>query len=173
MKRWIYGLPVAALVMVGGFGAYQMQQPSKGTFERVSRAAPEYVFTRIDGGELSFSPPPGNETVIVNLFASWCGPCELEHKHLVTLSQQHPGRVYGILYKDTPENGAAFLQKLGNPYQAVGLDQDGRGGLDFGLTGVPETFVISGDGQILLHIGEPLDEALAQKISGALTAPRS
>ena len=84
-----------------------------------------------------------------------------------------PGQVYGILYKDKVEDGAGFLERLGNPYTQVALDPEGRGGLDFGLTGVPETFVISGDGDIILHIGGPLDEALVQKVSGALEAPRS
>lgn len=174
MKRWLYALPVAALALIAVFGAVQMIRPSKGEFQRISRAAPDHVFPLMDGaGEISFAPPPGGEAVIVNLFASWCAPCEIEHKHLVELGQRHPGRVYGILYKDAAENGAAFLDRLGNPYTAIGLDPDGRGGLDFGLTGVPETFVISGDGEIILHISGMLDDGLTQKVSGALVAPRS
>lgn len=174
MKRWVYALPVAALALIAVFGAVQMIRPSKGEFQRISRAAPEYVFPLMDGsGEVSFAPPPGGEAAIVNLFASWCAPCEIEHKYLVELGERHPGRVYGVLYKDTADNGAAFLERLGNPYTAVALDPAGRGGLDFGLTGVPETFVISGDGDIILHIGGALDETLAQKVSGALVAPRS
>lgn len=173
MKRWLYALPVAALVVVAGLGGWQMMRPSKGDFERISRAAPEHVFPLMDGsGEIAFAPPPGGQPVVVNLFASWCAPCEAEHKYLVALGEQHPGQVYGILYKDKVEDGAGFLQRLGNPYTQIGLDPEGRGGLDFGLTGVPETFVISASGEIILHIGGPLDETLAQKASGALEAPR-
>lgn len=174
MKRWVYALPIAALALITVFGAVQMIRPSKGEFQRISREAPDYVFPLMDGtGEINFAPPPGGEAVIVNLFASWCAPCEVEHEFLVELGARHPGRVYGVLYKDSVENGAAFLARLGNPYTAVALDPDGRGGLDFGLTGVPETFVISADGEIILHISGMLDESLTQKVSGALVAPRS
>ena len=89
------------------------------------------------------------------------------------LSQTHPEQLTGILYKDKPENGDAFLDRLGNPFAKIALDPDGKGGLDFGLTGVPETFVISGEGEILLHIAGPLDETSLKKISEALGAPRS
>lgn len=173
MNRWIFALPVAALVLFGLLGAWRMLNPSKGDFERISRAAPQFVFALRDGGEVSFAPPPGGQTVAVNLFASWCAPCEAEHPLLLKLGTAHPEQVYGILYKDTPENGDAFLDRLGNPYAVVALDPEGKGGLDFGLTGVPETFVISGEGEIVLHINGPLDEASLQKISEALGAPRS
>lgn len=173
MKRWLFALPVAALLAFGLLGAWRMLNPAKGEFERISRAAPEFVFALRDGGEISFAPPPGGETVAVNLFASWCAPCRAEHHHLVKLGADHPGKIYGVLYKDTVEKGDAFLAELGNPFTAVALDPQGRGGLDFGLTGVPETFVISGDGQILLHISGPLDESSAQNVSEALKAPRS
>lgn len=173
MNRWIFALPVSALVLFGLLGAWRMLYPSKGDFERISRAAPEFVFALRDGGEVSFAPPPGGQTVAVNLFASWCAPCEAEHPLLIRLGTAHPDQVYGVLYKDTTENGDAFLERLGNPYAVVALDPDGKGGLDFGLTGVPETFVISGEGEIVLHINGPLDEASLQKISEALGAPRS
>jgi cytochrome c biogenesis protein CcmG, thiol:disulfide interchange protein DsbE len=173
MSRWIFALPVAALVLFGLLGAWRMLYPAKGEFERVSRAAPEFVFELRDGGEISFAPPADGQPVAVNLFASWCAPCEAEHKYLMQLSQTHPEQLTGILYKDKPENGDAFLKRLGNPFTQVALDPDGKGGLDFGLTGVPETFVISGEGEILLHIAGPLDETSLQKISEALGAPRS
>jgi len=173
MSRWIFALPVAALVLFGLLGAWRMLNPSKGEFERVSRAAPDFVFELKDGGEISFAPPPGGEPVAVNLFASWCGPCEAEHKYLMALGETHPGQLVGVLYKDKTEKGEAFLERLGNPFTAVALDPEGKGGLDFGLTGVPETFVISGEGEILLHVAGPLDEASLQKVSEALGAPRS
>lgn len=173
MNRWLFALPVAALLLFGLLGAWRMLNPEKGDFERLSRAAPEFVFALKDGGEVSFAPPPGGEAVIVNLFASWCAPCEAEHPLLLKVAEQNPGRLYGILYKDTPENGDDFLARLGNPFDVIALDPEGRGGLDFGLTGVPETFVISGEGEIVLHISGPLDENSLQKISEALLAPRS
>jgi cytochrome c biogenesis protein CcmG, thiol:disulfide interchange protein DsbE len=173
MNRWIFALPVAALLLFGLLGAWRMLNPDKGDFARVSRAAPEFVFELKEGGEISFAPPPGGETVAVNLFASWCAPCEAEHKYLMALGETHPDQLVGILYKDKTENGEEFLERLGNPFTQVALDPEGRGGLDFGLTGVPETFVISGEGEILLHISGPLDETSLQKVSEALGAPRS
>lgn len=173
MSRWIFALPVAALVLFGLLGAWRMLNPSKGEFERVSRAAPDFVFELKDGGEISFAPPPGGEPVAVNLFASWCAPCEAEHKYLMALGETHPDQLVGVLYKDKTEKGEAFLERLGNPFTAVALDPEGKGGLDFGLSGVPETFVISGEGEILLHIAGPLDETSLQKVSEALGAPRS
>lgn len=173
MKRWLFALPVAALLLFGLLGAWRMLNPEKGDFERISRAAPDFVFELKDGGEISFAPPPGGKTVAVNLFASWCAPCRAEHPLLVELGAKYPDQIYGILYKDTAANGDAFLAELGNPFTAIAFDPEGRGGLDFGLTGVPETFVISGEGEIILHIAEPLDETSLQKISEALGAPRS
>ena len=174
MKHGLYILPAIALILIASLGAWQMMRPAKGDFERISRKAPGHEFALMStDGVLSFDPPPGGQAVVVNLFASWCAPCEAEHEYLMDLSEKHPGQVYGILYKDETEKGAAFLQRLGNPYQKVGLDPDGRGGLDFGLTGVPETFVISSSGEIVLHIDGPLDPALSKKISGALDALRS
>ncbi|MBA3068621.1 MAG: redoxin domain-containing protein [Hyphomonas sp.] len=173
MRRWVFALPVVVLVLFGLLGAWRMLYPAKGEFERVSRAAPEFVFELRDGGSLAFAPPPGGETVAVNLFASWCAPCEAEHPLLMKLGAAYPGQIYGILYKDTPENGDDFLARLGNPFTSVALDPEGRGGLDFGLTGVPETFVISANGDVILHINGPLDEASLKKISEALGAPRS
>ena len=77
-----------------------------------------------------------------------------------------------MLYKDTPANGRKFLEELGNPYADIVLDPNGQGGLDFGLTGVPETFVISADGEILEHIAGPLDAASVKRVGEALSAPR-
>ncbi|MFN4225446.1 MAG: redoxin family protein [Hyphomonas sp.] len=173
MKRWLFALPIAVLIGFGLLGAWRMLNPAKGEFERTSRAAPAFVFELREGGEMSFAPPPGGQTVAVNLFASWCAPCRAEHHHLMKLGAEHPGRLYGVLYKDSVETGDAFLAELGNPFTAVALDPQGRGGLDFGLTGVPETFVISGTGEILLHIAGPLDETSARNVSEALAAPRS
>ena len=80
-----------------------------------------------------------------------------------------PGQVYGLAYKDAPEATRAFLAELGNPFETIGVDRSGQGGLDFGLTGVPETFVISPDGQIILHVRGPLDAERREEVSEALS----
>jgi cytochrome c biogenesis protein CcmG, thiol:disulfide interchange protein DsbE len=172
MKRWLAAIPVVALLLFAGLALSQLLSPTKGDFERVSRAAPERLFETLEGGTVAFAPPPGGKNVVVNLFASWCAPCEAEHPRLMELSDAFPDRIYGVLYKDSRENGAAFLERMGNPFTRVAVDPDGQGGLDFGLTGVPETFVISSSGEILVHITGPLDDGDVREVRGALNAPR-
>tara|TARA_B100000614_G_scaffold185750_1_gene166527 strand:- start:7477 stop:7998 length:522 start_codon:yes stop_codon:yes gene_type:complete len=172
MKRWIAAIPVTALVLFAGLAGWELSHPEKGDFERISRTAPDRAFERLEGGTLRFAPTPNGRTIAVNLFASWCAPCEAEHPRLTALAEAHPGQVYGVLYKDTPANGRKFLEELGNPYADIVLDPSGQGGLDFGLTGVPETFVISADGEILEHIAGPLDAAAVKQVGEALSAPR-
>ncbi len=92
---------------------------------------------------------------LVNYWASWCAPCRVEHPHLVTLSEEGVP-VYGINYKDETPKALAFLEELGDPYRGVAADVAGRTALDWGLYGVPETFVIDGNGQVVLRFAGPI-----------------
>lgn len=171
MTRWLAIIPLLALIALGGLGIVNLlreQAPSAGLSD--GRPAPTQDFPALTGPDarLKFAPPPEGKTVIVNLFASWCAPCRVEHPLLMDIAQSHPDRLYGLLYKDSTENGIAFLEELGDPFRAVGLDSDGQGGLDFGLTGVPETFVIDANGKILRHVRGPLDVATAEEIRALL-----
>ncbi len=168
MKRWLAIVPVGALAIFGVVAAGQLINPEKGDFERRLRDAPGIAFQTPDGDPLTFPPSPAGGNIAVNLFASWCAPCEAEHKYIAELSEAYPEQVYGILYKDTLENGQEFLARLGNPYTQIALDPDGQGGLEFGLTGVPETFVISPEGKILDHVQGQLDQTSVKKIGEAL-----
>jgi cytochrome c biogenesis protein CcmG/thiol:disulfide interchange protein DsbE len=100
---------------------------------------------------------PGKVTVL-NVFASWCVPCRDEHPALIELDKMGLGhvRLAGLNYKDKPEAGAAFLNQLGNPYAEVGVDPAGRTGIDWGVYGVPETFVVTPDGTIAYKFVGPL-----------------
>jgi cytochrome c biogenesis protein CcmG, thiol:disulfide interchange protein DsbE len=101
----------------------------------------------------------GGKVTIVNVWASWCGPCREEHPLLMELAKDTRLRLVGINYKDQPENARRFLGALGNPFVAVGADASGRVGIDWGVYGVPETFVVSPDGTIAYkHVG-PLSPA--------------
>lgn len=100
---------------------------------------------------------PGKVTVL-NVFASWCVPCRDEHPALVALDAMALGdvRLVGLNYKDKPDAALAFLKELGNPYTEVGVDPAGRTGIDWGVYGVPETFVVKGDGTIAYKFVGPL-----------------
>lgn len=105
---------------------------------------------------------------LVNFWASWCAPCRVEHPNL-TILQKEGMAIYGINYKDTVENGLGFLDELGDPYVAVGADPEGRTGLEWGVYGLPETFLIDGDGTVLLRLAGALTErALAERLRPAL-----
>jgi cytochrome c biogenesis protein CcmG/thiol:disulfide interchange protein DsbE len=103
---------------------------------------------------------------LVNFFASWCGPCEIEHPTWMKLKGQTV-RVVGVAYKDAPQKTQGFLDRLGDPYAEVLVDRDGRAGVEFGVTGVPETYLVGRDGVIIAkHTGpitEPEARAMAAK----------
>jgi cytochrome c biogenesis protein CcmG/thiol:disulfide interchange protein DsbE len=92
---------------------------------------------------------------LVNFWASWCAPCRAEHPMLVELAEGGVA-VHGVNYKDKPENALGFLEELGDPFAAMGADASGRMGLDWGLYGVPETFVIDGEGEVVLRWAGPI-----------------
>jgi cytochrome c biogenesis protein CcmG/thiol:disulfide interchange protein DsbE len=95
------------------------------------------------------------EVKLVNFFASWCGPCRIEHPTLAALAAEGIP-IYGVAYKDDPERSAAFLRELGNPYAGVGTDPQGRAAVEWGTYGVPETFVIAGDGTVVDRLPMPV-----------------
>ena len=109
---------------------------------------------------------------LVNFFASWCGPCRIEHPVLTALAAEGV-TVIGINYKDDPAQARAFLAELGDPYAKIGADESGRTGLDWGIYGVPETFVVDGDGKVVLRYPGPLDPTTVEsRLRPALAAAR-
>jgi cytochrome c biogenesis protein CcmG/thiol:disulfide interchange protein DsbE len=111
----------------------------------------------------------GGKVTLVNVFASWCGPCRLEHPVLMSFSKRGDIALVGINYKDEPQNVRRFLASLGVPYQAVGADPTGRASIDWGVYGVPETFVVDGKGIIRFKwVGPVSDEKALERLETAI-----
>ena len=98
-----------------------------------------------------------DDVTLVNFWASWCAPCRVEHPNLEALAATGL-TIYGVNYKDKPDNAMGFLEELGNPYVGMGADESGRMGLNWGLYGVPETSVIDGAGNIVLRHAGPITQ---------------
>lgn len=101
------------------------------------------------------------EVILVNFWASWCGPCRAEHPQLNKLASEGMP-IYGINYKDTEAKAQDFLDELGNPFARLAADPSGRTGLDWGLYGVPETYVIDGKGQVVKRFAGPISDAILE-----------
>lgn len=170
MKRLIYIAPVLVFVVFGAFflwGLNLSRDPNAIPSVLISNPAPDFVLPEVAGsGVPGFSRADlvGNDTpVVVNIFASWCVPCRAEHAVLTRLVREDEVRLFGINYQDEPEDALRWLNELGNPYERVGSDLNGRVAIDWGLTGVPETFIVGGDGTVLYkHVGPILgDDAIS------------
>lgn len=139
----------------------------------INKPAPQFTLPAVPGLDVpgfSTASLSGHPTV-VNVFASWCIPCRDEHPVLERLKAETGVQLYGINQKDAPEQAAAFLAELGNPYDAIGADSDGRVSIDFGVYGVPETFVIDKTGTIAFkYVGPISPEALDKVIKPAIAA---
>ena len=160
MRYLLYLLPL--IIFCGAGVAFWWaldsgRDPSRLPSALIDRQAPEFALPPIEGIDtpgLASSDLATGEVTLVNVFASWCVPCRAEHPILVRLNQQEGIRLVGINYQDEAEDAARFLDELTNPYSRIGADPRGRTSLDWGLTGVPETFVIDGSGRIRYrHVG--------------------
>jgi cytochrome c biogenesis protein CcmG/thiol:disulfide interchange protein DsbE len=166
--RFLHVLPVvvfSALALLFLMRLYA-GDPSRIPSALIGRPVPNFALEPLPGLTQAGQSVPGfsdadlkGRLTIVNIWASWCGPCRQEHPSLVELAKNPAVRVVGINYKDNPENARRFLGAFGNPFAAVGVDPGGRAAIDWGVTGVPETFVVGPDGTIRhKHIGPLLPE---------------
>jgi len=151
----------------------------------IGRAAPVTVLPGVAGLERDGKPVPGLEAesfkgavTVLNVWASWCVPCRDEAPLLLALARDQRIRILGINYKDSAENARRFLARYGNPYVANGFDGNGRASIEWGVYGVPETFVVGRDGRIAYKLIGPiepnnLEKVLKPEIEKALAAPAS
>ncbi|PJA59668.1 MAG: DsbE family thiol:disulfide interchange protein [Rhodobacterales bacterium CG_4_9_14_3_um_filter_71_31] len=138
----------------------------------IGRAAPVMTLPPLNEGQppLDHAALTAPGVKLVNVWASWCGPCRIEHPFLMALKERGV-TVHGVNYRDEPANARRFLGDLGDPYALIGVDKTGRAGVEWGVYGVPETFVINGAGEIVYkHVGPIQNSDLEKKILPAIAA---
>jgi cytochrome c biogenesis protein CcmG/thiol:disulfide interchange protein DsbE len=169
-------VPFVLAVIVGGFLLIGLElNPREIPSVLIGKPVPEFDLPPIDGR------PPGlskadlkGEVSLVNVFASWCVACRAEHPLLMDLKAQQIVPVHGLDYKDTPADARAWLARHGDPYERVGSDQSGRVGIEWGVYGVPETFLIDASGAIVCkHIGPITPSDWKDKLLPAVQALRA
>lgn len=172
---WLMVLPplVFGALAVMFYLGMQRDDPEALPSARIGQAAPGVALVPLGSKpvlEDAALAEPGVK--LVNYWASWCAPCRAEHPHLVALAEEGLP-IYGINYKDDPAKALAFLDELGDPYSAIGADATGRTALDWGLYGVPETYVIDGEGRVVLRFAGPITQrTLESQIRPAIEAAR-
>ncbi|HEY5337373.1 MAG TPA: redoxin family protein, partial [Rhizomicrobium sp.] len=151
MNRLIYIIPVLVFAGIAAFFFAGLREratvaPDELPSMLIGKPAPTMPLPPLDAQALAFSPADlrAGHVSIVNVFASWCVPCHEEGPALSVLSQMKGVALYGMVQRDTPAKVHAFLAEVGNPYARIDLDADGRAGIEWGVYGVPETFVIDG-----------------------------
>ena len=175
MKRWIYLLPVAGFVLLAFFLFKSLWSPSPSLVPSalLNKPAPRLVLPGLDDRSAAFTPGDlaAGHVSVINVFASWCAPCRTENDQLTALSKLPGVALYGMSQKDKPAATRAFLDEVGNPYARIARDDDGRASIEWGVYGVPETYVVDGKGIIRLkYIGQLTDAALAEQLVPAIQA---
>jgi len=181
-RRWLVLLPLigfgvlAALFLLRLYGG----DPSKIPSALIGRPAPQTTLPALEGLTRDGAAVPGldpsvfkGKVSVVNVWASWCVPCHDEAPLLTELGKDKRLQLVGINYKDVPENARRFLGRYGNPFSVVGVDGNGRASIEWGVYGVPETFVVGRDGTIVYKLVGPItpqnvDRVLKAEIEKAL-----
>lgn len=132
----------------------------------IGKPAPAFTKPQLYDLEKTIAPADmQGKPWVLNVFASWCGPCRVEHPLVQRLAAAQLAPVVGLNYKDPPDNAKDWLRQMGNPYSAIAVDVDGRAGIDWGVYGVPETFIIDKAGVIRFkHVGPLTDEVVDGKL---------
>lgn len=182
---WV-ALPVAIFGTIAFLFAVALKpggDPSRLPSVFIGKPAPAYAFAAIP--ELATATPvatgfnqsafaTGPNVTVLNFFASWCAPCVDEHPQLVEIGKRPGVTLAGVNVKDDPSAARQFLSRYGNPFAVIGADRNGRGSIEWGVYGTPETFILDPQGRITFkHVG-PISQAdLAAKIYPAIDAARN
>jgi cytochrome c biogenesis protein CcmG/thiol:disulfide interchange protein DsbE len=178
VKRALYILPALGFVVVAAFLFHSLREPAPDVLSSVmiGKPAPHLVLPALDPNTRGFGPRElaSGHVTVVNVFASWCVPCRTEAPVLARLAASGDIALFGLVQKDAPAKVRAFLGEVGNPFQRIALDADGRASIEWGVYGVPETFVIDGRGIIRARVvGALTDDVLANDLLPAIAQAKS
>ena len=180
---WMLLAPLAAFLALAGLFAVSLQKgdPSRLPSMLIGKPAPAFALPAVADLNSGTVTVPGfaqtdlarGRVSIVNFWASWCTPCIAEHPYLTELAKVSGAPLYGINYKDKADNARRFLERHGNPFTAIGADSAGRTGIDWGVTAVPETFLVDGRGNVVYkHTGPVTPEVIARDLLPAIAKAR-
>jgi cytochrome c biogenesis protein CcmG/thiol:disulfide interchange protein DsbE len=164
-RRLFVLIPLALFAALAALFLYRLGagDPSRIPSALIGRPVPETTLPAVEGLTRDNAPVPGitpadlkGGVTLVNVWASWCVPCHDEAPLLMKMAEDKRYRIVGINQKDNPDNARRFLGRYGNPYAAVGADSNGRASIDWGVYGVPETFVVGKDGRIAYKLVGPI-----------------
>ncbi|WP_417494122.1 DsbE family thiol:disulfide interchange protein [Maricaulis sp.] len=156
MGRWLAFMPLVLFaVLAVYFGLGLREDPGAIPSQLIDEPLPAFELAPVVGAEAGLANTDlAGHVSLLNVFGSWCPPCAIEHPMLMQIARSGIVPIYGIDWRDTPEAGAAWLERHGNPYTAVGLDPDSHLAIDLGITGAPESFLIDRDGRVRYrHVG--------------------
>ena len=176
MKRLLYAVPVVAFLVLAGFLFRSLILPPPEVLPSalIGKPAPQVNLPPMDAKTQGFtrSDLTAGHVTVVNFFASWCVPCRMESAQLMALSKMPGITLYGVDYEERqPGAGRAFLDALGNPFSRIVADAHGTAGIDWGVYGVPETYVVDGKGVVRFKLVGPLTaDALKQQLLPAIQA---
>ena len=181
-RSWLLA-PLLIFLSLAALFAFALRtgDPSRLPSTLIGKPAPAIDLPALEGLVDGTRAVPGFSTkdlasgrvAVVNFWASWCTPCVAEHPLLIELKARTGVDLYGVNYKDQAEAARRFLGRFGNPFSAVGVDANGRAAIEWGVYGMPESFVVNGEGRIVYkHVGPISAESLATKIIPAIESAR-
>ncbi len=160
-NRFLYILPLSVFLVLAVYFAIGLtKDPQILPSALIDKPVPEFSLPPIEGGPgqgFSSADLKGNGVSVVNVFASWCVPCRAEHPQITRLAELKVATVYGLNFKDKPKAALKWLKELGDPYAAHGVDTTGRVAIDWGVYGIPETFIVDNSGTIRYKYVGPID----------------
>lgn len=175
-KRGRIILALVPLIVLGGLvGVFATQMGRDTSYvpsALINQPVPQFDLAPVEGLDLegfSSTDLENNGVTVVNVFASWCVPCRDEHPFLMDLAAREGIEIFGINYDDPADNARAFLRELGNPFSRVGADRDRRVGIEWGVYGVPETFIVNAEGIITFkHVGPITAQSYEERLLPAI-----